>query len=366
METCFIGNYYEYELNSGVVTKYYYSGGQRIAVRSNGTLHYMFSDRLGSTSLVTFENGNPLSELRYKPWGEVRYASGNTPTQYQYTSQYSYESDFGLYFYQSRFYDPSIGRFSSPDTIIPLGQGVQAWDRYAYSNNNPVRYNDPSGHCAILCAVVLTVAIVATPFALSAFGVTPDYIGVDIARAATGGSGDAVVAAGIAVQSQYPWAIVGGDARGFAQALDEEIENGQNPYSPSDAVAIMDERINEVVDACTRCKSPTDNLIVAALAQNYPGFNKNSVTYLPIEDGQIDWVDVMTNPDFNNPQAIDAKLRQSITGMNYETRLMLKIYMQDLKVLMKLGYQLPDKYVGADFEYINNLIANPHGQQTPQ
>jgi pyocin large subunit-like protein len=30
---------------------------------------------------------------------------------------------------------------------VPLEpQGVQAWDRYAYANNNPVRYNDPTGH----------------------------------------------------------------------------------------------------------------------------------------------------------------------------------------------------------------------------
>ena len=33
------------------------------------------------------------------------------------------------------------------DTIIPERlQGTQAWDRYAYANNNPVKYNDPSGH----------------------------------------------------------------------------------------------------------------------------------------------------------------------------------------------------------------------------
>ena len=45
-------------------------------------------------------------------------------------------------------YDPALGRFTQPDTIIPeQTQGTQAWDRYAYVNNNPVKYNDPSGHC---------------------------------------------------------------------------------------------------------------------------------------------------------------------------------------------------------------------------
>jgi hypothetical protein len=43
--------------------------------------------------------------------------------------------------------DPSLGRFTSPDTIVPTGtQGTQAWDRYAFVNNNPVRYTDPTGH----------------------------------------------------------------------------------------------------------------------------------------------------------------------------------------------------------------------------
>jgi len=32
--------------------------------------------------------------------------------------------------------------------MIPSTQGTQAWDRYAYVNNNPVRYNDPTGHIA--------------------------------------------------------------------------------------------------------------------------------------------------------------------------------------------------------------------------
>jgi hypothetical protein len=50
-------------------------------------------------------------------------------------------------FYVSRWYDPSLGRFVQADALIPEStQGTQAWDRYAYVNNNPVRYNDPTGH----------------------------------------------------------------------------------------------------------------------------------------------------------------------------------------------------------------------------
>jgi len=150
--TYFVNNYYE--VTNGVVTKYYYAGTQRIAMRKNGTLTFMVStsstqrlaDHLCSTSLTTDSAGNVISELRYKPWGSVRYTAGTTSTKYQFTGQYSYAADFGLLYYGARFYDPQLGRFSSPDSIIPQSQGVQGYDRYAYTNNNPVRYTDPSGH----------------------------------------------------------------------------------------------------------------------------------------------------------------------------------------------------------------------------
>jgi RHS repeat-associated protein len=144
--TYFVGAYYEVmETATGTqINKYYYAGSQRIAMRSNGTLYFMFGDHLGSTSLMTFANGNKVSETRYKAWGEVRYASGTTPTKYQYTGQYSYQSDFGLLFYNARWYDSSLSRFTSADTIVP--GGVQGLDRYAYVNNSPIMFTDPSGH----------------------------------------------------------------------------------------------------------------------------------------------------------------------------------------------------------------------------
>jgi hypothetical protein len=47
----------------------------------------------------------------------------------------------------ARWYDSSLGRWTQPDSIIPESiQGGQAWDRFAYVNNNPILYIDPSGH----------------------------------------------------------------------------------------------------------------------------------------------------------------------------------------------------------------------------
>ena len=141
--TYFVGNHYE--VANGVVTKYYYANTQRIALRTNGALNFLIGDHLGSASLTTSATGTVISELRYKAWGEERFASGSTATNYTYTGQYSYADDFGLMYYGARWYDPSIGRFNQPDTGIPGNQGVQAWDRYAYVNNNPLLYTDPSG-----------------------------------------------------------------------------------------------------------------------------------------------------------------------------------------------------------------------------
>jgi RHS repeat-associated protein len=72
------------------------------------------------------------------------------PTTFKFTGQRQ-ESSLGgaegLYYYGARWYDPALGRFAQADSIIPEAtQGAQAWDRYAYANNNALKYTDPTGH----------------------------------------------------------------------------------------------------------------------------------------------------------------------------------------------------------------------------
>jgi RHS repeat-associated protein len=146
--TTYIGGYFEWQGGAG--TSYYFAGAQRIAMRTGTDLKYLLGDHLGSTAVTATSGGGLYGELRYYPWGGTRYDTGTTPTSYRYTGQR--EAEVGLYYYGTRYYDPSLGRFVSPDTIIPQQQGSQAWDRYAGMNNNPLRYTDPSGH-SVACGI---------------------------------------------------------------------------------------------------------------------------------------------------------------------------------------------------------------------
>ena len=48
--------------------------------------------------------------------------------------------------YKARFYDPLLGRFIQPDTLIPSPSSSQALNRYTYVNNSPVNNTDSTGH----------------------------------------------------------------------------------------------------------------------------------------------------------------------------------------------------------------------------
>jgi RHS repeat-associated protein len=139
-------------------------------------------NHLGSTSLVYKTDTGLVIKKLYKPWGETRYTSTTMPTRFQFTGQYrevSLGGAAGLYYFVARWYDHYLNRWIQPDNIIPEAtQGVQAWDRYAYTNNNPTTYTDPSGHCfwdlciiegSSLLPVVLLVAATAATAAVTEF-----------------------------------------------------------------------------------------------------------------------------------------------------------------------------------------------------
>ena len=148
----FIGNYYE--VDSGVVKKYYYAGSTRVAENRAGTLYYLLSDHLGSTAVTTNASGNRVTELRYYPYGGSRYNPGGQITTYRFTGQ-RWDAGTAIYFYNARWYDPAIGRFLSADTIVPSPGNPQSLNRYAYANNNPLTYIDRDGHFAFVPLLII-------------------------------------------------------------------------------------------------------------------------------------------------------------------------------------------------------------------
>jgi RHS repeat-associated protein len=110
------------------------------AVRNGSAVTSLHGDHLGSVSVTT---GASTSSQTFLPWGTVRSGSVSA-TKRNYTGQY--RDDTGLLYYHARYYDPALGRFISPDTIVPDPTDPQDLNRYTYAKNNPMRYTDPTGH----------------------------------------------------------------------------------------------------------------------------------------------------------------------------------------------------------------------------
>ncbi|RHX83638.1 hypothetical protein DLM75_23775 [Leptospira stimsonii] len=86
------------------------------------------------------------SHISYKPYGEIQRNDSSAPDlfRYKYTGQEE-DGETGLYYYKARYYDPLIGRFTQADSVFDTSRPM-AMDLYMYTEGNPVRWRDPSGH----------------------------------------------------------------------------------------------------------------------------------------------------------------------------------------------------------------------------
>jgi RHS repeat-associated protein len=129
---------------------YYALGSQMAAMRvltsTGSTLYYLRSDHLGSTSVIMDATGTKIGEMRYKPYGEIRYTDGISPTNRQFTGQYA-DGNLNLVQMGARWYSPAVGRWLSPDTVVPDPTSPQSLNRFAYVRNSPLNRIDPTGHC---------------------------------------------------------------------------------------------------------------------------------------------------------------------------------------------------------------------------
>ena len=110
-----------------------------------GAVEYPLLDGLGSVRHLTDGSGNLLLSRSYDAFGNVRHSSGTGVTHLGYTGELQ-DQLTGLVYLRARFYHPVLGRFLQRDSFGGFQPRPQSLNRYAYTENNPVNYRDPSGH----------------------------------------------------------------------------------------------------------------------------------------------------------------------------------------------------------------------------
>ncbi|MGA5110663.1 polymorphic toxin-type HINT domain-containing protein [Streptomyces pseudogriseolus] len=126
-------------------TRYIDLGGGHTAVQEDdGTVSFTTADHHGTALLAIEASTQKLTQRRTSPFGGIR---GEEPVDWPGTKGFvggTNDASTGLTHLGAREYDPSTGRFLSVDPIMDLTDPQQI-NGYAYSNNNPLTFSDPSG-----------------------------------------------------------------------------------------------------------------------------------------------------------------------------------------------------------------------------
>lgn len=130
-----------------------WSGGDGSAGRPS-ELRYLHRDALGSITAITDEQGRVVERLAFDPWGKRRYPDGRADTDGSLEGRttdrgftlHEHLDGVGLVHMNARLYDPLLGRFTSPDTVVDGAFDLEGFNRYSYGQNRPTAGVDPSGH----------------------------------------------------------------------------------------------------------------------------------------------------------------------------------------------------------------------------
>ena len=125
---------------------FYDNTGKPYAMQVNETTYYYVTNLQGDVMGLVDTSGNSVASYTYDPYGKVLTATGalaeKNPLRYR---GYYYDSESGLYYLQSRYYDPATRQFVNADSYSSTGQGLIGHNMFAYCNGNPIQNSDPNG-----------------------------------------------------------------------------------------------------------------------------------------------------------------------------------------------------------------------------
>ena len=133
--------YFHYDSSGEVI------GFTRTANSTDAEYFYV-KNLQGDILKVITATGTEAATYTYDAWGKLLTSTGDmadvNPLRYR---GYFYDAETGLYYLQSRYYDPEVSRFINPDAFATTdADGVLSANMFAYCENNPVNNDDPTGH----------------------------------------------------------------------------------------------------------------------------------------------------------------------------------------------------------------------------
>jgi RHS repeat-associated protein len=134
------GDDVDLEYDNGTLAASYTNGvaiNDILAMTRGGHRYSYLRDGLGSVVALADESGHIVQRYSYDAFGNPLSAPGPVANPFTYTAQL-YDQHSGLYYYRSRWYDPTTGRFLSQDPVLHANP-------YPYVGNDPVNLTDPTG-----------------------------------------------------------------------------------------------------------------------------------------------------------------------------------------------------------------------------
>ena len=143
-----------FEDRNGIMLYYLYNGDELLGfIYNNNTYYYhknMFEDIIG----IYDSNYNEIVTYKYDSWGVIKNITDNSNINlgiinpFRYRSYY-YDEETQLYYLNSRYYNPEIGRFINADKYINASKTIISNNLFVYADNCTINYSDENGNSMV-------------------------------------------------------------------------------------------------------------------------------------------------------------------------------------------------------------------------
>lgn len=200
-----------------------------------GAEYFYLKNAQGDVTGLVDSSGTQVVAYTYDAWGNILSTTGSMADSLGYTNPlryrgYFYDTETGLYYVSSRYYNPGIGRFINTDDVDLLGINgdFASLNLFAYCGNNPVSREDTNGECWISVGIMAVggligaaISAVSSAVTQKALTGTVNWKSVGVA-AATGFVSGAIAASPLGLAGQV---IAGGVTGGLSYAADCLVNN---------------------------------------------------------------------------------------------------------------------------------------------